>query len=316
MARPSTQWRELKTGLIGAAVVAALVIGILFFARVGQLRGDTTTLYVYSDDAVGVLPGTEVWLSGEKIGQVKRIRYRPVETDTLRRLAIETQIIASRMPYIRRNARVDIRPGGNLIGTPVINITGGTSGAPALVTGDTLAAVSSSAFKPLGVKVDALSARMTVLADTARRLVSLMKSPRGTLGAFSANGIPAMPDVAGTADQLMTKAKSGDGTLGLAARNDLAGRLTRLAAAKDTIVAMMSSGDGSVARLRTDSALMKRVASVQARIDSLKVRFAGGGAVSRMQNDSSLTIEMVKMKAELAALMADIKKNPKAYISF
>src|SRR5687768_370969 len=219
MARPSTEWRELKTGLIGAAVTAALVIGILFFARVGQLRGETTTLYVYSDDAVGVLPGTEVWLSGEKIGQVKRVVFRPVGTDTLRRLAIEAQIIADRMRYIRRNARVDIRPGGNLIGTPVINITGGRSGSPALLSGDTLAAISSSAFKPLGVKADALSARMTLLADTARRLVSMMTSPRGTIGAFRENGIPAMPSAMGTVDQLMTKAKSGDGTLGLAARN-------------------------------------------------------------------------------------------------
>ena len=187
MARPSTEWRELKTGVVGAIVAASLVIGILFFARVGQLRGDIKTIFVYSDDAVGVLPGTEVWLSGEKIGQVKRVHFRSVGTDTLRRLAIEAEIIAERMQYIRRNARVDIRPGGNLIGTPVINITGGTSRAAALTNGDTLAAVSSSAFKPLGVKVDALSARMTVLADTARRLVSLMSSSRGTIGAFQAN---------------------------------------------------------------------------------------------------------------------------------
>ena len=316
MARPSTEWRELKTGLIGAVLAASFVIGVLFFARVGQLRGDTTTLFVYSDDAVGVLPGTEVWLSGEKIGQVKRVHFRSVRTDTLRRLAIEAQIMANRMPYIRRNARVDIRPGGNLIGTPVINITGGTSRAPALTNGDTLAAVSSSAFKPLGVKVDALNAKMTVLADTARRLAALMSSSGGTLGALQANGIPAMPDVMGTMNELMTKAKSGDGTIGLASRNDLAGRFARLMASKDTIVALMSSGDGTVARLTKDSTLMKRVASAQAQVDSLKLRLSGGGAVSRMQTDSALTLEMAKMKVELAALMADIKKNPKAYISF
>ena len=140
MAR-SLEWRELKLGVLASVLVAAFAIGILFFARVGQMRGDLTTLYVYSNDAVGVLPGTEVWLSGEKIGQVKRIRFRPVETDTLRRLAIETQIMAQHMRQIRRNSRVDIRPGGNLIGTPIINITGGTSQAPALESGDTLAAM-------------------------------------------------------------------------------------------------------------------------------------------------------------------------------
>src|SRR5688572_24625128 len=167
MAR-SLAWADLKFGVVAAVVTVVLVFSILIFARVGQLRGDTTTLYVYSDDAVGVLPGTEVWLSGEKIGQVKRVRFRPVATDSLRRLAIETQIMAERMQYIRRDSRVDIRPGGNLIGTPVINIMGGTSKAPALLSGDTLATVSSSAFKPLGVRVDSLNARMTVLADSAK----------------------------------------------------------------------------------------------------------------------------------------------------
>jgi hypothetical protein len=315
MAR-TLEWRDLRLGLAASAVVAALVIGILFFARVGQLRGETSTLYVYSDDAVGVLPGTEVWLSGEKVGQVKRLRFRPVATDTLRRLSIETQIIADRMKYIRRNARVDIRPGGNLIGTPVINITGGTSLAPAVADGDTLAAVSSSAFKPLGVKVETLNAKMSVLADSAKRLATLMKSPRGTLGAFQQRGVPAVPKVMETMDELMLKAKSGDGTLGLAARNDLAGRMRRLMAAKDSITAMLSSGRGTLGRFRSDSTLIHSVASLQLQLDSLKSRFAGTGTFARARTDSALATEMARMNAELAALMADLRKNPKTYIAF
>ena len=315
MAR-SLEWRELRTGVIGAIVVAATVVGTLFFARVGQLRGDTTRLYVYSDDADGVLPGTEVWLSGEKIGQVKRIHFRPITTDTLRRLSIESLIMADKMHLIRRDARVDIRPGGNLIGSPVINITGGTSRAPALANGDTLAAISSSAFKPLGVRVEALGAKMSILADTAKRLAALMNSTKGTLGAFKKNGVSQMPDVMGTMDDLMAKATTGDGTVGLAMRNDLGARVASLMAAKDSIVASMTSGTGTVGKLKSDSTLMKSVASVQARLDSLKLKFSGNGTIARSRSDSSLTVEMAKLKTELAALMADLKKNPKAYIAF
>lgn len=315
MAR-SLEWRELKLGAIASVVVAASAIGILLFARVGQMRGELTTLYVYSNDAVGVLPGTEVWLSGEKIGQVKRIRFRPVETDTLRRLAIETEIMAEHMPQIRRNSRVDIRPGGNLIGTPIINITGGTSQAPGLASGDTLAALSSSAFKPLGVRVDSLNAKMTILADSAKKLAALINSPRGTIGAFKQNGIPAMPDAMGTIDDLMRQATSGDGTIGLAARNDLAGRVSRLMAAKDSIMLMLSTGSGTIGRFRNDSTLVKSVAGIQAQLDTLKTRFSGSGTMSRMRTDSALTKEIARMNAELAALMADLKKNPSAYIAF
>lgn len=315
MAR-SLSWGDLKFGIVATVVTVGLVFGILFFARVGQLRGETKTLYVFSDDAVGVLPGTEVWLSGEKIGQVKRVRYRPVSTDTLRRLAIETQIIAERMQYIRRDSRVDIRPGGNLIGTPVINIMGGTSRAPALQSGDTMAAISSSAFKPLGVRVDSLNARMTVLADSAKRLSLLLNSSQGTLGALKAGGIPALPDAKGTMEGLMQKATTGDGTIAMASRGDLAGRVARLMAAKDSIMMMLNTGSGSVGRFRRDSTLTKSISSVQAQVDSLKQLLSGNGTIARSRTDSALTLEMAKMKVELAALMADIKKRPSAYISF
>lgn len=315
MAR-SLDWSELRTGLIGAGAIVALAIGTLFFARVGALRGDTGTLYVFSDDADGVLPGTEVWLSGEKVGQVKRIHFRPVSTVTTRRVSIEAQILADRMRFIRRDARVDIRPGGNLIGTPVVYISGGTSRARALTTGDTLVTVSNSAFKPLGVRVASLGARMTMLADTAKRLASLIKSTRGTLGAFQQGGLPPMPNTVGTMSALMDKATQGDGSLGLAMRNDVGARLTHLMAATDSIRTLMTSGNGTLGRFRKDSTLMKSVAGIQAQVDSLKMKFSGNGAITRARSDSALTRAMARMNAELAALMADLKKNPGRFIAF
>jgi phospholipid/cholesterol/gamma-HCH transport system substrate-binding protein len=315
MPRP-LPWSDLKTGLIGAAVVAALAFGILFFARVGQLRGDVERLYVYSDDADGVLPGTEVWLSGEKVGQVKRVRFRPVTTDTLRRLAIEALIIADKMPYIRRDARVDIRPGGNLIGSPVIYISGGTSKGRQLVAGDTLVTVSNSAFKPLGVRADSLGRRLAALGDSTKKLVDLMSSPSGTMGALSKYGIPGVPNASGALGNLMEKVEDGNGTVALMMRNDIGARLSKLMAAKDSIAALVASGNGTLGRFRNDSTLFRDIASVQAKLDSLKQRFSGNGTVARARSDSSLTIAMAKMNAELAALMADLKKNPRRFITF
>ena len=315
MAR-TLEWSELKTGLIGTATVAAFVIGILFFARVGQLRGDTGTLYVYADDADGVMPGTEVWLSGEKIGQVKRIRYRPVTTDTLRRLSIETLILASRMPYIRRDSRVDIRPGGNLIGTPVINITGGTSRARALVSGDTLVSVSNSAFKPVGERVSALGDRLTVLADSANKLTELINSTSGTLGAFNERGLAKIPDAVGAINTLMAQVSRGDGSLGLIMQSDIPARVARIGATKDSIVALMSSDEGTIGRFRSDSTLLREVAKLQSDLDSLKLKFAGKGFIAQSRADSSLSVQMTRMKAELAALMAELGKNPRRFIQF
>ncbi len=95
MAR-TLDWGELKTGTIAFAVVAAIAIFILFFARVGALHGDKSNIYVLTQDAEGVLEGTEVWLSGQKVGLVKDLHFRPPSTDTLQRLTIHTEILSDK----------------------------------------------------------------------------------------------------------------------------------------------------------------------------------------------------------------------------
>src|SRR5678815_363353 len=136
-------WRDLKVGTIALVAMVGLALSILFFARVGALHGDTTDIYVVTDDAPGVLAGTEVWLSGQKVGLVKDIHFRSVTTDTLERLAIHLQILSDQMHYIRKDAWADIRPGGNLIGSPVVFISSGTSNVAALNEGDTLMEIST-----------------------------------------------------------------------------------------------------------------------------------------------------------------------------
>ena len=55
MAR-NLEWRDLKTGTIAFGVLVALAAGILFFARVGVMRGDKSSIYVLTDDAAGIRP--------------------------------------------------------------------------------------------------------------------------------------------------------------------------------------------------------------------------------------------------------------------
>jgi hypothetical protein len=63
MAEPLS-WRNLTIGLVGLASVAAAVLVILLFARVGGVRGPKVNIYVTAAEARGVLKGTNVMLSG------------------------------------------------------------------------------------------------------------------------------------------------------------------------------------------------------------------------------------------------------------
>ena len=309
-------WRDLKTGTVAFGVIVAGALGVLIFARVGALHGDKSNIYVLSQEADGVLAGTEVWLSGQKIGLVKDIHFRAIATDTLERLAIHTEILSDRMHLVRRDAYADIRPGDNLIGSPIVFISSGTSRVPALRSGDTLVNVSTGKMKPVGEKVTELTARLSALADSGKRLSALLNSRTGTIGAFKHDGTAKISDASATISGLMNQATSGNGTIALASKGELGARLARIQAGKDSIVLLLSSGRGNIGRFRKDSTLFRTVSHIRDEIDSLKSMSSGAGTLQRARSDTTLTLEMARIRVHLSELMADIKKHPGRYISF
>jgi len=308
-------WRDLVGGIIAALVLVSIVVGTLLFARVGSMRGDKSILYVLTDEATGVLPGTEVWLAGQKVGLVKRISYRPAQTDTSQRLAIRMEIMADKLPYIRRNSRADIRAGGNLIGAPVVFISPGSSAAPPVDPGDSILTVPAGPIRPVFSRVTSLTPKMDTLAKATARLMAMMNSPSGAIGAFQERGIPRLARLNATLAAMNRQATTGDGTIGLAMRGDLGARMTSITARKDSLTALLSSGSGSIGRFQKDSTLMKSVTELKAELDSLKTLF-GSGTFAKMKTDTALAAQMARMQVELTALMADVKKKPGRYIAF
>jgi phospholipid/cholesterol/gamma-HCH transport system substrate-binding protein len=308
------EWSQLKTGVIALAAIVGIAVSILLFARVGALHGDTTEIYVVTDDANGVLGGTEVWLEGQKIGLVKDVHYRPVTTDTLERLAVHLQILSDRMPYLRRDAWADIRPGGNLIGSPVIWISAGTSNARALHQGDTLKEVSTGKMQPVSDRVAALGSRLSSLADSGAKVVTLLNSQIGTLGKVVGTGFPRVAKASSQMTSLLSKATTGEGSVALMLNGELGANVAKIRAAKDSIDYLLTSGNGNVGRFRRDSTLIKQVAHLRSELDSLRGLMGSTNGIARARSDTTLTTEMARMRLELAALMADLKKHPLRYL--
>jgi phospholipid/cholesterol/gamma-HCH transport system substrate-binding protein len=308
------EWGQLKTGVVALTVIVALALSVLLFARVGALHGDTTEIYVVTDDANGVLGGTEVWLEGEKIGLVKDVHYRPITTDTTERLAIHLQILSDRMPFLRRDAWADIRPGGNLIGSPVIWISAGTSNARALHQGDTLKEISTGKMRPVSDRVAALGARLNSLADSGAKVVTLLNSQIGTLGKAVGTGFPRVAKASSQMSSLLGKATTGEGSVALMLNGELGARMATIRAQKDSINYLLTSGNGNVGRFRRDSTLIKQVAHLRSALDSLRGLVGSSNGIARARSDTALTAEMARMRLELAALMADLKKHPLRYL--
>jgi hypothetical protein len=302
--------------LIAAAVILALTVVVLLFARVGALHGKKVTLYVVTDGAVGVLSGTEVWLAGEREGVVKDITFRPPTAPQNERLLIKTDFLKSALNHVRRDSYAQIRPAGSLIGTPIIYIAPGTDTAPPLRDGDTVHTRPVAAIGTLTHDIGKIGPEFASLGAATKTLAAKIDEPAGTIGNYRRDGLPDLADVQAGMSSLTARAR-GNGTLARAMRGDLRARASHAVAAADSIRALLASNKGTLGRFRRDTTLVTKATHVLAEVDTLKALFANPvGAIAAAHSDSALTLQLAQTHTLLAALIKDVKKNPLHYIRF
>ncbi len=316
MAR-ETKWKDLKVGILSAAGLAALILSIFLFARVGAIRGEKNKLHVLTGDATGVLKGTEVWLSGRKIGLVTDVAYLATSAPVADRLVVNMEIRAHDFPLIRRNSKAEIRPGGNLIGSPVVMISSGTATSPPVQDGDTLNAVESVMIEGMMTSVHKVEAEVSALGKDLTTAIAKAKSPHGTTGAFLQNGMPSLSTTSTQFSRLNAKMTNGKGTVGLAMRNGLFAKASGVMSSLDSLRTMLATGSGNVGRFRRDSTLVPSVKGLLAQVDSLRALASNPvGNIGRARSDSTLATELARARRELDALIKDIKKHPLRYLAF
>src|SRR5690349_8778345 len=98
-------WSDVRGGLLACLVIAVTAAAILTFMRVGALHGDTFPLYALVGEARGVTKGSEVWLSGQKIGRITDIQFQsPTQADTNGRILISMEVLDEHRHAIHRDA--------------------------------------------------------------------------------------------------------------------------------------------------------------------------------------------------------------------
>lgn len=310
-------WRELTAGMIAAAAIAAVVLAVLLFARVGALHGKKVTLYVVTGEAPGILSGTEVWLAGQKEGVVKSVTFRPATVPELERVLITTQFLAEALPGVRRDSYATIKPGGSLIGTLVVSITAGTSTSPQLADGDTIYARKRALVKNITEDISTIGPEFAALGVATRELANNINRPVGTFGNYRADGLPDLADVTAGMSSLSARATRGNGTIARAMHGNLQARAAHAMAAADSIRTLVSSNKGSLGRFRRDTTLVTNAGHVLAEVDTLKALLSNPvGSIAAAHPDSALTRQLARTHVLLASLISDAKKNPKRYISF
>jgi phospholipid/cholesterol/gamma-HCH transport system substrate-binding protein len=311
-------WGDLKVGTATLALVVASAAAVLAFARVGALHGDTIRLYAVTPHARGILPGSEVWLAGRKIGLVRNVGFRPPSTDTTLRVLLTLDVLEGPSASVRRTADVSIRAGGSLIGAPVVAIAPATTATPAVQDGDTLVAAPQSELESIRTRLTTtVGTEVPVILDNVRVLGAQLETARGTLGALGVEGPRRIGATAGAAGAFLGRATGGSGTMSLAlGRGDLPTRARAVLARIDSLRALATASSGTVGRVRTDTALRRSIESARAEVNRVQALLAEPrGTAGRLQGDRILQLELARARAELDLIFADLRRNPLRYVN-
>jgi phospholipid/cholesterol/gamma-HCH transport system substrate-binding protein len=310
-------WSDVRGGLIACAVLLVAVAAILRFSRVGALHGDTFLIYATVGDATGVTKGSEVWLSGQKIGKITDIRFRrPQSADTLHRVAIEMKILSRYRDALRHDAVGQIRSGGSFIGPPVVYLTPGTTSGAPIRPGDTVRIKSAPDLSRATTQLSAAAHELPVIMSNVQVLRAELETTRGTMGAFM-NG-PAMGQLTRARSRVaqLRDQMGGGGTVGRAMSGNLAVRAQRVMARADSVRTLAASPNSALGRFRRDSTLLSDVSDIRDELARLRSELdSPDGTVGRFTRDSAIALQLAESQHQMTLLFADIKKHPLRYLS-
>lgn len=312
------EWSDVRGGIVACLVIAVAAIAILKYSRVGALRGDTFPLHATVGDASGVLKGSEVWLSGQKIGKITDIHFRPPGTsDTLHRVAIDMEIQSKYSGALHSDAVGQIRPGGSFIGPSVVYLTPGTTRGAPIGAGDTIRMREAPDLGRATTQLQSAAQELPAILDSVTLLRAELDSTRGTMGAVMHGGaLRRVQGIRERAGQLAASLQS-RGTAGHVIHGDLTDRARRVMARADSVRALVGSQHTSLGRFRRDSTLLTNVGDIRAELGRLRAELGSpDGTVGRFSRDSAITLQLAEAQNQMALLFADIKKHPLRYLSF
>ncbi len=286
--RAPVRWRSLGPGFLTLGVLIATplmaTLGHRIFSR-------TIQVYVATDNATGVIRGTEVWHSGERIGEVEGTSLRPVSVDTSQRVLVRVTIPRDLAPRIRRDTRAQIRPGSSMLGSPVVYLSGGTLDAPVIRNGDTLVAQPQSAFDETRAAVAVGVAEIPELRADVESLTLQLFSRSGTIGAVGTRDVSdkRVTVLGALTRDLKRRTRATQPRVLDTDRVALLDAVQHALAASDSLRRLVVLAGGSLDRLERDSTFVRAVRETRAEIDSTQRLLATPvGTAGRLSADSAI----------------------------
>jgi hypothetical protein len=310
MAYGPPPWRKLLGGVFALVIVIGGALSIIAFARVGSLKGDTYVAYIVADQASGILKGTNVWLQGQKVGVVTKVGFR---SDSTVQTVLQVEVMSPYKPFIKKDSRVEFKPGGTYVGAQVVALRIGSPNAPVLEAGDTLTRVSV-------IDPDLRSNELTAAGQDLPEIVTSLRAIGGDLSKtqsqFNSLGerSSGLQLVMKHMSQFETRRR---GTLTLLVRDRSLGDRAQLVLTRADSLLEIAREPGTLSRIKADSGLRIALAGTRAQLDSVRIRLAReDGAAGRFLSDAALQRDLEELSNEITRTLADFAKRPERYSPF
>jgi phospholipid/cholesterol/gamma-HCH transport system substrate-binding protein len=335
----SLRWSELKIGVMAVAAVLIAASLIITLGGQGGFWWQRYHIKARFANAGGVNQGSIVRVAGVKVGSVAKLEFAGSEIE------MTLQLRKDMKPLVRTTSRATIGS-MSLLGEGAIDINASNTGEPipewgyvptaplAPALSDVTAQASSGITDLNAVLHDLRQGRGTVgrlmtdeqlyndlqqFTAAARDVTQNLQRGRGTLGRLLSNPESANQLEASLRNltTITDKINKGQGSLGQLMNDPaFAKSLTGATSNFESLSAKLNRGQGTVGKLVNDTALYERLNAVTTQLEQLTTKLnQGQGTVGQLIQDRQLYDNINKTVTELHDLVADIRKDPKKFLS-
>lgn len=297
--------REVKIGIFGVAMILCAWAGIRFLSGFDIFSRNIDYFAAY-DRINGVQNASAVLIRGVKVGTVTDIRFDPKVSDQ-----VVLKLTLQRKYALPADSEARIFS-SSLMGSKAIEIVLGDS-PQTLRSGDTLRTGHAADMMDMATsELEFLKERIVKLTD---QLSATLENVNTILGdnAQNINGITAhVNSLTGQLDRLLSTEQNRlrEAIEGI---SEFAAMMGRNSGAVDSLVGNLSDFSASLANSR----LVERLDTTLAEVNTLLSKIdRGEGSVGQLLNDERLYNSLQEASANLSALLADLKANPRRYVHF
>src|SRR6266545_2882292 len=311
----STKTVSLNQLRVGIFVLLSIVILIFLILNAsGDINPFKKKLHLKARfaDANGLRKGSEVRLSGVRVGKVEGITLLPPSTEP-------------NAPRVEALMTIDAVVDGRPATERVREDSTATQGSPSLLGNEMLINISPG----------------TALAPQVKDYYILRSSSANTVNDFATSGTDLAQRLSKLSDQLsviVTDVQEGKGTVGrLFIDEALYNNLNATVRETEDVMRLVRSGNGSAGRFVNDPALYNNANEIALQLREIAVdsraaiaRFnttaeridnivssaqRGEGTVGKLLTDEALYSNVNQLSSEGVKLMYDFRQNPKKYLT-